>query len=80
MSRAEILQELAKLEPEERREVRAKLNDLEDSVQDTWLDGTDLTDDEKVMLDLRLAEYEENPDEGGSCEEVAARVRRELAK
>lgn len=78
MSKAEILQELPKLKPEERREVRAKLNELDGVADETWIDDGELTEKEKKMLDARLAEYEKNPNEGSSWEEVEARLRAQL--
>lgn len=80
MSKAEILQELPKLKPEEREEVRAKLNELDDVADEAWIADQELTADEKAMLDARLAQYENNPDEGSSWEEVEARLRTQLKK
>ena len=77
MSTAEILQELSKLKPEERRIVRAKLNEL-DGVTEGWISNGELTDDEKAMLDSRLAEYEKNPEAGSTWEEVEAHLRMQL--
>ena len=74
MSMAEILQELPKLKPEERRSVRKKLSELDGATDDTWIDGGELTEEEKAMLDARLAEHEKNPEAGSSWEEVAARL------
>ena len=78
MSTAEILQELPKLKPEERRVVRARLNELDGVADDPWIDGGELTEEEKAMLDARLAEYEKNPEAGSSWEEVEARLRMQL--
>jgi putative addiction module component (TIGR02574 family) len=72
MSKVEILEELPKLTAEDRQEIRKKLNEIDG---DEWLDGDDpLTDDEKALLELRLAAYEKEPDEGSSWEEVEARI------
>jgi hypothetical protein len=55
----EILEELPKLSPEERYEIRLKIIELDD---DDWLDDDDpLTPAQKTMLDERIAEYERNP-------------------
>jgi putative addiction module component (TIGR02574 family) len=80
MSTAEILRELPKLQPEERRVVRAKLNELDGVADDVWIDGGELTEEEKAMLDARLADYEKNPKAGSSWEEVEARLRKQLRR
>ena len=78
MSKVEILQELPKLTPEERKEIRLKLAELDDN---NWLDDDDpLTASEKALLEARLAAYEKDPDAGGSWEEVEARIRARLKK
>lgn len=78
MSTAEILQELPKLKPEERRAVRKKLNELDGVTDDAWINGGELTEEEKAILDARLAEHEKNPEAGSSWEEVQARLRMQL--
>lgn len=76
MSKVEILEELPKLTPEDRQEIRRKLNEIDGA---EWLDGDDpLTDDEKALLDVRLAAYEREPDAGSSWEEVEARIHRRI--
>jgi len=77
MSTAEILRELPKLKPDERRAVRAKLNELDGVADEAWING-ELTDQEKAMLETRLIEYEKNPEAGSSWEEVEARLRMQL--
>jgi putative addiction module component (TIGR02574 family) len=72
MSKVEILEELPKLTAEDRHEIRQKLNEIDG---DEWLDGDDpLTDDEKALLESRLAGYEREPEVGSSWEEVEARI------
>lgn len=66
MSKMEILDELPKLSYEDRLEIAAKIHELE---------GDELTDVEKAILDRELAEYEANPDAGSSWESVEARIR-----
>lgn len=61
MSKAEILEELTKLKPEELREVRAKLNELENVAADDWDEEGDLTDAEKALVEQRVADLEQNP-------------------
>jgi putative addiction module component (TIGR02574 family) len=67
MSKAEILEELPKLTPGERREIAAKLHEL---------DGGELTDEEKALLDRELADYAADPKAGSAWDEVEARIRR----
>jgi putative addiction module component (TIGR02574 family) len=76
MSKAEILEELAKLTPDERAEITAKIREIDGT---EWLDP-ELTDEDKRILDERLAEYEKNPDAGSTWEEVEARIRAKLGR
>ena len=80
MSKAEILQELPKLKPEERQEIRAKLNELDDASEQSWLDDGGLTPAEKAFLDARLAECAKDPQLGSSWEEVEARLLAKLRR
>src|SRR5436190_11291491 len=76
MSKAEILQELPKLTKEERKEIRLKLAELD---PDEWLDEDDpLTDEEKKLVDARLAEHEANPESAISLEEFNARIQKKF--
>ena len=76
MSKTEILAELPKLTSDERYEIRLKLAELD---SDGWLDDDDpLTDEEKALLEARLAAYEKDADAGSSWEEVEIRVRARL--
>jgi putative addiction module component (TIGR02574 family) len=72
MSKAEILQELPNLGPEERREIFERICELEDHY---LLKGGAPTAEEKAILDRELKEYESNPNAGSSWEEVEARLR-----
>jgi putative addiction module component (TIGR02574 family) len=72
MGKVEILEALPKLSAKDRREIRQKLNEIDGA---DWLDGDDpLTDDEKALLEVRLAAYDRQPDAGSSWEEVEARI------
>ena len=76
MSKTEILEELPKLTPEDRYEIRLRLAELDG---DGWLDDDDpLTGEEKALLAARLAAYEKDPDAGSLWEEVEGRVRTRL--
>ncbi len=78
MSKTEILEELPKLTKTERQEIRLKLAELDGN---DWIDDDDpLTDDEKALLDARLAAYEKDPDAGSSWEEVESRIRARLTR
>lgn len=59
MSKSEILTELTKLNPAERREVLSKLLELEG---EDWLDASDLTDEERRIIEERLEAHKKNPD------------------
>ncbi len=77
MSKAEILEALQQLTAEDRQEIRQKLNEI-DGVE--WLDGENpLSDDDKALLEVRLAEYERDPDAGTSWEEVEARIQARIS-
>jgi broad specificity phosphatase PhoE len=75
MSKAEIIAELTRLSAEERAEIRARLDELE---ADGWLDGAELSDDDKRALDAELAAYQKSPDEGSSWDDVRARIEAKL--
>jgi hypothetical protein len=72
MSKAEIVEELAHLSLEERREVRARLNELEEG---EWLDDGELTDAEKAAIAARLEECERNPGAFLPWKEAEARLK-----
>ena len=64
MSKVEILDELAKLTTEERKEIRLKLTELDG---DSWLDTNEpLTNAEKALLEARLDAYGKDRDAGSS--------------
>ena len=72
MSKAEILEALPKLSPEERQEIRAKLKELDG---EEWLDHGELSEDEKAIIEARLDEYDRRPEAGCSWDEAKARIR-----
>jgi hypothetical protein len=69
--KTEILVALPKPGSEERLEIRAKLNELDG---DEWLDGGQLSEQEKAIIQVRLEEYENNPEVGCSWEEAEAGI------
>jgi putative addiction module component (TIGR02574 family) len=77
MSKAEIIEELPKLTPEERSEIQARLDDL---AGQGWLDGGELTDDEKRLLDSRLDECERHPSSFVPWEQAKAQIKASLKK
>jgi putative addiction module component (TIGR02574 family) len=78
MSKTEILEELPRLTKTERDEIRLKLVEIDG---DNWFDGEEpLTQDEKALLDSRIAAYLRDPDQGSSWEEVESRIRARLTR
>ena len=78
MSKTEILEELPRLTSEERREIRLKLAELDG---DGWLDDDDpLTDEQKALLDARLADMEQHPETSIPWEEAKRRIEERLGK
>lgn len=76
MSKTGILQELPNLTKEERPEIRVKLAEVDN---DGWLaEDAPVTDEERRLIDARLAEHEANPQSAISCEEFKARLSGEL--
>ena len=80
MSKVEILQQLPSLPPGDRQEIREKLDELDAVASIEWLDNCELTDEDKRLLEERLAAIERNPDAGSSWEEVEARIRTKLGR
>jgi len=78
MSKTEILEELPRLSPEERYEIRVKLAELDG---DRWLDDDDpLTDEQKALLDARLADMQAHPEKSIPWEEAKKSLEARLIK
>jgi putative addiction module component (TIGR02574 family) len=78
MSKVEILEELPKLTTEERQEIRLKLAELDG---EAWLDSDDpLTDEEKALLETRLADIEKHPEKSIPWEEAKKRIEARFVK
>jgi len=78
MSKTEILDELPKLSPEERFEIRLKLAELD---RDGWLDDDNsLTNQEKALLDARLTDLDQNPETSIPWDEARKRIEARLAR
>ena len=78
MSKTEILEELPKLSPDERFEIRLKLAELD---RDGWLDDDNpLTIQEKALLDARLADLDQNPEASIPWDEARKRIQARLVR
>jgi putative addiction module component (TIGR02574 family) len=77
MSKAEIIEELPKLTPEERSEIQARLDEL---TGQSWLDNGELADEEKHLLDSRLDECERNPSSFVSWEQAKNQIKASLKR
>jgi hypothetical protein len=77
MSKTEILAELPRLTPEERREIMDKLAGLEEL---HLLRGGEPSEAEKTMLDEALAEYRRDPQAGRPWREVLAGLRAQRSR
>ena len=73
MSKAEILAEIPKLTPQEREEIYLKLVELDG---DRWLDADDpLTEEQRALLETRLADMETHPEKSIPWSEAEARLK-----
>jgi len=77
MSKTEILEDLPKLTAEDRQEIRLRMAELD---QDDWLDDSELTDEEKALIDARLDACERHPDAFIPWEQAKARIAADLRK
>jgi hypothetical protein len=77
MSKAELFAELSKLKPTELGEVQAKLDEL---AGEAWIDGGELSAEDKKALDAGLHAYQANPDAGSPWADVRARIGGKLRK
>ena len=78
MSKTDILEELPKLTKSERNEIRLKLAEIDG---DSWLNSDEpLTQEEKVLLESRLAGYLKDPDAGSTWDEIETRIRSRLTR
>jgi putative addiction module component (TIGR02574 family) len=71
MSKAEIMEVLPMLSAEERREILEQLLRLE---ADGWLDNSDLTDEERRLIESRLEAHRRDPDAAIPWEDVEAKL------
>ena len=73
MSKTDIMSELPKLTPDERREILDKIWELDGG---DWLDSGELTNADRVLIEQRLAEHEGNPESSVPWDDVEDRLRR----
>jgi len=73
MSKTELLEEISKLTPEERFEIRLKLAELDGH---GWQDADDpLTNEQKALLESRLEDLETHPEKSIPREEAEAQLK-----
>ncbi|HEX6716565.1 MAG TPA: hypothetical protein VF088_05610 [Pyrinomonadaceae bacterium] len=78
MTKAEILDELPRLSPEERHEIRLKLSELDG---DLWLDHDDpLTEHDKALIEARIEAHERNSESAIPWEDFKARLNRRIGE
>jgi hypothetical protein len=70
VSTAEILGRITQA-PEERREIRTRLAELDDA----WDDGGELSESEKKLIEERMADFEKNPNTSIPWTEAEARLK-----
>ena len=58
MSKSDILEEILKLTPEERQEIRVRLSELDG---DDWMDESLLSEAEKALIEQRFHDLEIKP-------------------
>ena len=73
MSKKEILAELPKMAPEDRREIFERITELEEC---ELLHGGKPSAEEQALLDRELEDYHRNPEAGSTWNEVEAGIRK----
>ena len=76
MSKAETLEELPRLTPEERQEIRTRLAELDDA----WDDGGELTEEQKQLIESRIADHERHPELAVPWREFERRLNERLGE
>ena len=71
MNKAQILQELPKLAPEECREIFERISEMEEQ---ELLEGREPTGEEKALRDRELEDFQSQLEAGSSWPEVEARA------
>jgi len=76
MSKAEILEALLSLTPEERREIHLRLTELDG---DLWLDQDDpLSHQDKALIQARIDAHERNPETAIPWDDFKASLNRRI--
>lgn len=70
MSKAQIINELPKLSPEERRDILEKIQEID---RNGWL-AEDLSPEEIALIEQRLAAHQKNPTASVPWNEVETRL------
>jgi putative addiction module component (TIGR02574 family) len=70
MSKAEILEEIPKLTPEERDEIRQKLDEYDD----------ELSAEDLALIDARIEEHRQDPSSAISIDELKSRLRAQFPR
>jgi putative addiction module component (TIGR02574 family) len=69
MSKAEILEEIPKLTPEERDEIRQKLDEYDE-----------LSAEDLALIDARIEEHRQDPSSAISIDELKSRLRAQFPR
>jgi hypothetical protein len=78
MSKAEILEELPRLQADDLAEIQARIEEL---AGDGWLDTDDpLTDEDKALIEARIEEHDKNPATAIPWEQFEARLKPRLGE
>jgi len=77
MSTKEIIAELPKLTPDERLKILAKIRELQG---DEWQDEGELTEEQKRLIEKRVAEHERNPQSAIPWKKFEARLNKRIGK
>jgi len=77
MSKADILEALPNLTPEERREIHLRLTELDN---DLWLDKDDpLSDEDKTLIQARIDAHERTPETAVPWDDFKTRLNRRIS-
>ena len=78
MTKAQILEELPKLTPDERYEIRLKLSEFDG---DPWLDDDDpLSDRDKTLIESRIEAHDRSPETSIPWEDFKGHLSRRLGE
>ena len=77
MSKADILEEIPKLSPEDREEIRLRLDELDRIAS---LNDDDLSPNDLALVDARIQEHRRNPASAVPIEQIKADLRAQFAQ